>query len=244
MPEFRPVGRARFKELDDRRRKDFPYEKDGDKNLNLRLRRSVSWLGRAEEFYYSDRPDLVIAFTCYWISFNALYDKDPYLIFPPPAAKDAFGAFFETVIGYDDERTVFNEIWQNFEGPIRVLLNNRFVFEPFWKHHNGVKGYENWRDSFERSKDFVSRALGEGNIQDILSVLFDRLYVLRKQIVHGNATWNGGRGDDQLRDGANIMAFLLPLLITLVMDNPKMDLGRPYYTLPPGVQGVSPVKDN
>ena len=244
MPAFQPLGKPKFKEIDDRYRKDFHYGKDGDKDLNLRLRRSVSWLGRAEEFYYSDRQDLDIAFTCYWIAFNALYDKDPYLVFPPPAAKDAFGAFFETVIGYDDERTIFNEIWQNFSGPIWVLLNNQFVFEPFWKHHNGVTGYENWQDSFDRSKIFVSKALAEGNIKDVLCVLFDRLYVIRKQIVHGNSTWNSYRSRHQLRDGANIMAFLLPLFITLVMDNPEMDLGKPYYTLPPGVQGTSPVKDN
>lgn len=243
MPDFRPLGKPTFKEIDDRRREEFPYEKDGDPDLNLRLRRSVSWLGRAEEFYYSDRPDLDLAFTCYWIAFNALYDKDPYLP-QPPAAKDAFGKFFETVIGYDDERTIFNEIWQNFSGPIWVLLNNQFVFEPFWKHHNGVAGFENWQGRFEQSKSTATRALAEGNIKDVLCVLFERLYVLRKQVVHGNSTWSGGRGNDQLRDSANIMAFLLPLFITLIMDNWKMDLGKPYYRLPAGVPGVSPIKDN
>ena len=55
-------------------------------NLNLRLRRSLSWLRRADEEYYklsakapdsdaADRkPDFDAAFIFYWIAFNAVYE--------------------------------------------------------------------------------------------------------------------------------------------------------------------------
>lgn len=234
--EFKPNSAPQFARLEERWRKDFPYGEDGDPYFHLRLRRSVSWLGRAEQFFHTKPQDLDIAFTCYWIAFNALYDKDPYVA-PHPEARDLFKAFFRTVIGDDAERkrAIFDEIWRNFSGPIRVLLANKYVFEPFWKHHNGVAGYEDWQDKLEESKVITNKDLGRQNVHavhEILSILFDRLYVIRNQIVHGNATWNGGRGNDQLRDGANIMAFIVPQLITSVMNNPDMKLGRPYYTLP------------
>lgn len=242
--EFTPNGEPTFYGIDARRREKFPYEKDGDPLLNLRLRRSVSWLQRAEEFHYAGRPDPDMAFTCYWFAFNALYAQNPHT--SGQGEKASFKAFFETVIGYDDKckRTILAEIQGNLSKPIEVLMDNKYAFEPFWRYHNGVKRYANWETEFEEDKCKVKEALGKQDVYEILSVLFERLYVVRNQIVHGNATWNGGRNCDQLRDGANIMAFLLPLLITLVMDNPEMGLGKPYYTLPPGVQGVSHVKDN
>lgn len=238
------IGKPTFYDIDARRREDFPYKKDGDDNLNLRLRRSVSWLQRAEEFHYAGRPDPDMAFTCYWFAFNALYARDPEK--RNQGERKSFKAFFETVIGYDDKcrRAILDEIQDNLSQPIRVLMNNMYAFEFFWRHYNGVHGYVNWEIDLEEDKVKMNKSLGEQDVYEILSVLFERLYVIRNQIFHGNATWNGGRNYDQLRDGANIMAFIVPQLITLVMDNPEMDLGKPYYTLPPGVSGVSPVKDN
>ncbi len=244
--EFTPNGEPQFECLTARRHKKFPYNGDEDSHFHLRLRRSVGWLGRAErELYHSAPPDLDMAFTCYWFAFNALYAKDhPYT--PTQGEKGSFKAFFETVIGYHDEckRAILDQIQGNLSEPIKVLLDNKYAFEPFWKHHNGVGKANNWKDIFAEDKNTVNEALGKQDVYEILSVLFNRLYVVRNQIVHGNATWNGGRNYDQLRVGVNIMEFLLPLLITLVMDNPEMDLGKPYYTLPPGVPGVSSVKDN
>lgn len=227
------IGKPTFYDIDARRREEFPYKKDGDDNLNLRLRRSVSWLQRAEEFHYAGRPDPDMAFTCYWFAFNALYAKDPY-VRPRPSERDSFKAFFETVIGYDEEckRAILTEIRDELSEPIKVLLDNEYAFELFWRYHNGVSGNENWETEFEADKCKVKEALGKQDVYEILSVLFDHLYVVRNQIVHGNATWNGGRNIDQLRVGVNIMAFVIPQLITSIMNNPKMKLGRPYYSLP------------
>ena len=230
--KFKPNGEPQFTCIEKRRRKEFPYRGDEDPYLNLRLRRSVSWLQRAEEFHYAGRPDPDMAFTCYWFAFNALYSKDPYTSNQGEAA--SFKAFFETVIGSDDKckRAILAEVQGNLSRLIKDLLDNKFVFEPFWKYQNGVEGFEKWDTKFEEDKCNVNKELRKQNVVGVLSVLFYRLYVIRKQIVHGNATWNGGRNIDQLCVGANIMAFIVPELITSVMNNPEMELGRPYYTLP------------
>jgi hypothetical protein len=46
-------------------------------------------------------------------------------------------------------------------------------------------------------------------------------YVLRNQLVHGGSTWNSGVNSAQVRDGAEILGFLMPLFIDIMMDNPK-----------------------
>ncbi len=192
--------------------------------LSLRLRRSLSWLTPAVA--QEDDPDSVFIFC--WIAFNALYVEDS-----SGGRRDSerqiFDAYFSKIIGLDENNAVYSAIWQNFTGPIRVLLNNRYVFEPFWKHYNGVDGYENWETRFEASKRRVRSALATTDTVRVLTTMFDRLYVLRNQMIHGGATWDGSVNRRQVNDGAAIMAFLVPLFIELMMDNPKEDWGKPYY---------------
>jgi hypothetical protein len=52
-------------------------------------------------------------------------------------------------------------------------------------------------------------------------------------LVHGGATWNSGVNRAQVRDGAAILGFLLPVFVDLMMDNPTVDWGRPFYPVVP-----------
>ena len=110
-----------------------------------------------------------------------------------------------------------------------ALLHNRYVFNPFWQHHNGIGGYEDWEERFRASERRFARALRARNTVEVLSLVFDRLYVLRNQLVHGGATWNSRVNRDQVRDGAAILAFLMPVFVDVMMDNPGEDWGRPFY---------------
>jgi hypothetical protein len=46
------------------------------------------------------------------------------------------------------------------------------------------------------------------------------LYFLRNQLVHGGSAWNSEESRAQVRDGAAILAFLMPVFVDLMMDNP------------------------
>ena len=63
----------------------------------------------------------------------------------------------------------------------------------------------------------------------VLSTLFDRLYVLRNQLVHGGATWNSKVNRAQVKDGAEILGALLPIFLDLMMDNPQIKWPAPNY---------------
>lgn len=88
------------------------------------------------------------------------------------------------------------------------------------------------RDRFSNDLSLrVHRALSwqHRDTRVILSTLFDRIYVLRNQLVHGGSTWNSSVSSDQVRDGANIVAALVPLFVGLMMDFPGTSWGSLYY---------------
>lgn len=116
-----------------------------------------------------------------------------------------------------------------FSASIRLLLNNRYVFQSFWSHHNELPGYDDWEERFEQSKKNIGNALTRKDTKLILTTLFDRLYVLRNQLVHGGATWNSKVNRFQVQDGASILAFLVPIFINLMMHNPDVSWGSPHY---------------
>jgi hypothetical protein len=193
-------------------------------NLGLRIHRALSWLNRAE--MAGDDPDA--AFIFYWIAFNAAYaeELDDAALF---GERTALADYFAKLTELDGERLIYRAIWERYPQSIRLLLRNRYVFQPFWKHHNQVPGFADWEQRFEASKRKVALALGNSDTRTILTLLFDRLYVLRNQLVHGGATWNSGVNREQVGDGARIMALLVPLFVDLMMDHPEVAWGAPYY---------------
>ena len=73
------------------------------------------------------------------------------------------------------------------------------------------------------------QALKDSDTARVLSFVYDRLYVLRNQLVHGGSTWNSSINRAQVRDGAAILGFLLPVFVDIMMDNPTENWGRPFY---------------
>lgn len=191
--------------------------------LTLRVHRGLSWLGRAE----AERDDEDVRFILLWIGFNATYAAD--LDRALAGARDHFNSFFERLVGLDQSQRIFEAVWQRFSNEIRMLLNNKFVFAPFWADQNGLPDNKDWAQRLAASQKVVATAMAKHNTPKILSVMFDRLYVLRNQLIHGGATWHSSVNRDQVRDGAAVMGWLLPIFIEIMMDHPEQEWGMPYY---------------
>ncbi len=206
----------RLKQTQRRLRGGFP------ETLGLRVHRAISWIGRAER----EEADDDARFVFLWIAFNAAYAEERA---PEETERDAFRRFFERIVARDGEGRVQEAVWTRFPHEIRVMLDNRFVFHPFWAHYNGLPGYDDWEDRFAAAKIRALRALAARDTATVLSVIFDRLYTLRNQIVHGGATWGGRVNRAQLRDGAAILWTLLPRFVEIMMADPDADWGAPFY---------------
>lgn len=143
--------------------------------------------------------------------------------------RTAFRTFFDSLVSLDGSSRIFNAVWQRFPNEIRVLLNNQHVFAPFWNHQNGIEGYEDWAGSLAASQKVIATAMAQQDTGRLLSILFDRLYVLRNQLVHGGSTWNSSVNRRQVTDGAAVLGTLIPLFVDIMMDNDKYDWGKPLY---------------
>jgi hypothetical protein len=75
------------------------------------------------------------------------------------------------------------------------------------------------------------KALLGNDTSTLLSIVLDRLYVLRNQLIHGGATWNGASNRAQVKDGAAILAVLLPIIIELMMKGEKDEFDAITYPL-------------
>lgn len=190
--------------------------------LGLRIHRAISWLARAEQC-----DDLDGRFIFLWISFNAAYSNDLGTI--AIAESKQFGNFLSKLVELDDQQRLYNITWQKYTSAIRVLLDNKYVYQPFWNHHNRIPDYENWETHFKASKQAANIALANKDTAKVLGVIFNRLYTLRNQIMHGGATWNSSANRNQLRDATAILGDLVPLLIEIMMDNQNAHWGEACY---------------
>lgn len=192
-------------------------------NLELRIRRARSWLSRAEK--ESDDPDA--AFVFYWIAFNAAYARGRRSA-TDSKERHLFDDFFVTILSVDAQGTIHTVIKEMFSDSVRMLLNNKWVYRPFWLNVFGM-GHDNWEFTFENAKRDGLKAVVQGDTREMLNIIFDRLYDARNQIMHGGARWKVGRNRKQVRDGTRILAVLVPLFVDLMEANPNVDWGLPEY---------------
>ena len=190
-----------------------------------RIERCESWIAQAEE--YKDNED--IAFICWWIAFNALYRHEE-KISESRSDRSFRVEFFETICERDQEQQqIYGAVWNKFSGPIRTLMSNQYAHKWFWEYRNGEISHQKYNIEKEKDDNQFRKDFEKRNTANMLKWLFDRLYVLRNQIMHGNATRNSRRNRDSMRDGLNILSFLVPIFFGIIKNNPEIDLGKPYY---------------
>ena len=241
------IGEKKHAQSPDKKNKDNPVTKTYEElkathrrvrdqqpqTLGLRIHRSLSWLDRAEQAV--DDPD--IRFICLWIAFNAAYvEGRTQNKLVGQSERGTFGHFFAKIHRLDADGTLYKAFWHHFSGPVRLLMQNPFVFGPFWAHNNGLPGYVDWQDRLARAQKRFHRAFKKADTVEILKLVFDRLYILRNQMIHGGTTWCGSVNREQMKDGTAILAFLIPRFIEIMMANPDEDWGHSFYpVVEPGI---------
>ena len=192
--------------------------------LSLRLHRALSWLNRAEQ----ESSDHDARFIFLWVAFNAAYANDiiDRQIF---TERKLFQNFLGRLIDSDTDKLLYELVWDKFSGAIRLLIDNQYVFQPFWDYQNGRTTEEQWQQAFQNSKAAALRAMGSMDTQKVMGIMFDRLYTLRNQLLHGGATWNGNVNRSQISQGAEIMGQVVPIVIHLMMNDHQRVWGDACY---------------
>ena len=49
-------------------------------------------------------------------------------------------AFLSTLLSFDQIDRIYHIVWTRFPHEIRLILENPYVFGPFWNYQNGIEG--------------------------------------------------------------------------------------------------------
>jgi hypothetical protein len=193
-------------------------------DLATRIHRALSWLQRAER----ETGDIDARFIFLWIALNAAYAKE----LPqgePYSETRSFLRFLDQLIRIDRHHRLYDLVWEEFLDSIRGILDSKYCFKPFWLHLKGIPNTDDWEQKFRRSRASAERALERMDTRKLLLIVFERIYVLRNQLMHGNATWNSRLNRPQLEQATAFLDHLVPVIIELLIDSERSDWGTLCY---------------
>lgn len=220
---------------------------DQETPLSHRLRRSRSWLERAASEKNADAKYIFL-----WISFNAAYavdlnSKNRRSGKDPRYRKEYFEKLKQARFRINPA------IHETLSKRIFSLMTNVYVFRPFWGavSRSDPFNWKNWEEGKgkegKEGKDFrdelnevqrclpLTRNTTATDMNKVLKMTFDRLYVLRNQLMHGCSTQHDSAPEDrplnrpQIKDGAKILEALMPLFLNTMENHPEIDWGEISY---------------
>lgn len=187
--------------------------------ITIRLYRAESWLECSDR--YCDDED--IAFISQWIAFNSCYLTDLEKI-ERLCERQSFNIFIRKLVDLDKYNKIEDCLWNNYSNFIRTLIDNKYVYTPFWDSVRNDN--DEWKSSFEKSKKSALIALTERNVSLVMSIVLDRLYCLRNQLMHGGATYKSSVNRQQVKDGTRMLGELMPIIIEIMKSSKNEDWGN------------------
>lgn len=82
---------------------------------------------------------------------------------------------------------LYEVVWRRYPGAIRVLLNSCCVFQTYWDHQNGLAGSVVTGTRFAVTRKAAHASLSDHDYGTVPSIVFQRLYTLRNELIHGGA---------------------------------------------------------
>lgn len=182
-------------------------------NWQIRVHRALSWLARAGETDADSQLDGRLLFA--WIAFNALYGTWDAIEGYPARDGQAWREFLRRVLGWDQGGKLAARLVALRE-PILGLLANKFLDPAFWRDP-GRGG--NYRRRYHQAQSlyFEQRWL------DVLTFGFERIYVLRGQLVHGAATRGSRLNRGALEQARLVLEGLLEPILVVAVDEGAHD---------------------
>lgn len=192
---------------------------------STRLHRSLSWLKAAGEQLQSDNMDQ--AFINLWISFSACFYIE---------GEEPIAPFIEKLVALDDQQRIYACLWNEYSSSVKALIKNPYVFAEFWQaqrlkgdQKEGSEVTNDWRVSFDHSSVEALNCLSRKKVAPLFSIVLDRLYVLRNQVLQGGATYQSRVNREQVGDGIALLSNIMPIIISIMLNSSEEDWGEIAY---------------
>jgi len=215
------AGVKRYESLKRRQRLERPQFNTA---LALRVHRSLSWYHAA----VLTEHDLDTQFITLWIAFNSAYAQNASNAISGSETA-TFKQFVGTLVDLDQQQRLYDLVWVEYPRTLRLILDNHYIFKHFWRYVQGECTEAIWKERFRTANVAARRAIEKQDTKKILSIVLSRLYVLRNQILHGGATWNGKTNRSQLRSATGFLLSLMPCVIDILMEFPQHPWPTPLF---------------
>jgi len=192
--------RARFKAVSvERKAANQPYA--------VRIHRALSWMERA-----ALQQDLETRFIFAWIAFNALYGQAREGL-PTARSQGRFGGgdrseyvdFLNKLARLDGEPLM--RAATQIRRFLEDLVGCKYLFFAYWRD------LPDWAEGLASDAQKFGRAMESRNVGHVLSMVFDRLYTMRLQLVHGGATFGSRVNRQTVRMSEIVLShFMRPML--------------------------------
>lgn len=173
-----------------------------------RLGRAESWIKRAKNLQEQNCKeqewedyDYHGPFIFYWIAFNALYGQHDER--RETDSKD-IEKFLKRICKLDDGS--LSQTLSGIKQKTDRLLKDQFLSKTYWEKGPSSNFKRSQEEDFEKAKT----AYDGGKFDGYLTILFDRLRVLRNQIFHGCSTDRKSLNKNSLRPALEILEELVP----------------------------------
>ena len=219
-----------------------------DQGFAVRIRRAISWLERAEK----ELDDQDAKFILLWIAFNALYSKDHHS-YQDDDERGRQKAFFKIIQQIDSSEEICKLIETECLAEVHNIITNKFIQRKFWdyvmknklqnmKPENWPETEPNWKNEANKQLSELQELIKGGDTSLTLIAIFENLYILRNQLIHGCATWQSKKyrnkleeDMDQVYDGCKVLEKIVPLFIKLMVKESNLSqrnlgtIGYPPY---------------
>lgn len=175
----------------------------------IRFHRACSWLQRAEQ---ATKEDLDLALLSQWTAFNALYGQWDAALREPVADCVSWKSFLDRIRSLDRGRRIVDVLVEH-KPLVMAIFEDEFLSKYFWQEPNGKRASQSKKTMHDARTWFL-----EGRWILILERLFERIYFLRCQLVHGAATYNGALNRVAIRRCSQAMDHLLRAFLHVWID--------------------------
>ena len=195
------------------------YQRMKANSQRTRLWRAISWISRAEQ--EPDDPDA--AFLFLWMAFNSLYavSSEEQL-----ADHRMFKNFLVDIVRQDKQGRLQETLVNLYSDHV---LRNKFVFRPFWDEVTGRRQNTRWQQYLGQEALDAETAIRQGDTAHGLLIIFDRLYLLRNQLIHGAATHGSSLNRSALNSAHVLLSVIVPEMTHILIKHPKIRLGPIFF---------------
>ena len=182
------------------------YENQGYRD---RLQRAEAWIDRArslKEQEWDEGP-----FIFYWIAFNALYGRHRET---RKGEIEDINWFLSRICKLDKGDGSLSLMLDDIHIKRKMdsLLNNQFLSDVYWREKGRLRNFKLDLDNDHKKAQIAY----EGReFDEYLTILFERLLVLRNQIFHGSSTDKSRSNKGSLRPALAILEELVPQFLKI-----------------------------